>query len=402
MNDLFKGLIKAARNRKYFYGDYEDLNSVEIPTEAEMFRIQLNNLKDLERSASLKYQSVNEFLSRANERLPQAEEMEEEITNDLYARIIQLLNTGLWANQEANPTRRQALGLINKSQKLEEIDAILTETASVLAKMDLSEGVSSRILDGLALRLKKQSGADNKAYTNLKADYAEQLMVEALNKNEGWRALQTGNFVDELGQQLIEDVMTFSKSSGSFKQGALSFKVNRQGSKGGVTLHAKSVGELFAKIEKLNGSNFTIQLSNPLYDALKEASILNAQVKSGMNSQAILTRSARNSISLGETGFCCGRLEDLYNLVTPNPWFKEPSEQNSKDLEALANYSLSQAIVMTNLNRNQLYYTEHGFMTASQWMEDNMFMLKFNPGVTSMTPEFRTMQRRYQLMKARA
>ena len=399
MNDLFKGLIKAKGNRKYFYGDFQELNNVDIPTEAEMLKIQLDNLKSLENSKSKRYQYANDFLAKANSRLKNIEGLEEEVTNELYARIIQLLNTGLWANTEHNPTRRHAMGAINKDQKLEEIDKIMLEVRQVLEKMNVNEGISQNIIESLDKRLRKQSGADNKTYTNLKSDQAEQLMVEALNKNEGWQALQTGNFVDTLGQQLIEDVMTFQKNA--FLGKGLSFKVINRTSKQSVNLHASSVEELLKKVSKLSGQ-YTIQLSAPLYDALKQASILNAQVKSGMNSQPILTRSARNSISFNEIGFCCGKLEELYNIAGSEAWFKSPEEQKSKDLEALANYSLSQAIAQTNLNKNQLYYTEQGFMTASQWMEKNTYMLKFNPGVTAMTPDFRILERRYQLMKAKA
>jgi hypothetical protein len=399
MNDLFKGLIKAKGNRKYFYGEFSDLNDVEIPTEAEMFRIQLNNLRDLENSKSMQYQHANEFLRQATLRSQNMEGLEDEVSSELYARMVQLLNTGLWANIESNPTRRQAMGQITKDQKVEEIDKIMLEVQQILEKINVNKEISKNIVESLELRLRKQSGATNKDYTNLKANQAEQLMVEALNKNEGWQALQTGNFVDALGQQLIEDVMTFQK--GTKLGGTFSFTVTNKDSKQGVNLHATSVQDLLNKISKLS-DQYTVHLSAPLYDALKQASILNAQVKSGMNAQPILTRSERNSTSFNEIGFVCGRLEELYNLAGSEKWFKTPAEQNSKDLEALANYSLSQAIAQTNLNRNQLYYTEQGFSTASQWMEQNMYMLKFNPGVTSMTPDFRALQRKYQLRKAKA
>lgn len=249
MNDLFKGLIKAKGNRKYFYGDFQDLNNVEIPTEGEMLRIQLNNLRDLENSKSAKYQYANDFLLKANTRLKGMENLEDEVTNELYARIIQLLNTGLWANTEQNPTRRQAMGKINKDQKLEEIDKIMLEVRQVLEKINVNEGISQNIISSLDKRLRKQSGADNKTYTNLKSDQAEQLMVAALNKNEGWQAIQTGNFVDALGQQLIEDVMTFQKGNSYLGKG-LSFKVVNRNSKQSVNLHASSVEELLKKVSK--------------------------------------------------------------------------------------------------------------------------------------------------------
>lgn len=396
MNDLFKGLIRAHGNRKYFYEPFDDLNYVKIPTEAMMFQVQLNNLRDLEQSQSTKYKNTNEFLASANARLKGLDGMEDTITNELYARLIQLLNTGLWSN-DMNPTRRHAKGLINKDQKVQEIDKIMSEVHTILSRLNLSQGISKSTVDMLEKRLRKQSGKDNNAYTQQKADQAEKIMVEILNQNPVFKALQTGNFVDELGQQLIEDVMAFSKTNNNFGQ-TLTFRVTKKKSEVGPTLHASSVEDLFNKVAKLSGRH-TIHLSVPLYDALKQASVLTTQVKSGANSQPILTKAARNATSFQEIGFCCGRLEELYSVAQSS--FKDPALQDSKDLEALANYSLSLAIAKTALNRNQLYYTERGLETASQWMAANNYMLRFNPGVTTMTPEFKTLMRRYQLMKVK-
>ena len=54
---------------------------------------------------------------------------------------------------------------------------------------------------------------------------------------------------------------------------------------------------------------------------------------------------------------------------------------------------------MTAIASNQLYFTEHGIQTASEWMEENKYMLKFHPGVTNMGKDFMTKKRQYQLRK---
>ena len=154
-----------------------------------------------------------------------------------------------------------------------------------------------------------------KEYQQTKADYAEKLAVDALNRNEGWKAIQTGNFVDKMGQQLIEDVMTFSKDSVNipFAGGRLNYKIKNKIDSSISSASAGNLEDFFTQVEKLN-ANYTITLSDELYGALQQASILNTQVKSGMNKQPILTRAARNAITLEECGFSDFGLSFFHSL----------------------------------------------------------------------------------------
>ena len=161
------------------------------------------------------------------------------------------------------------------------------------------------------------------------------------------------------------------------------------------TASAGSLNDFFKQIEKLN-ANYTITLSDELYGALQQASILNTQVKSGMNGQPILTRAARNAITLEECGFSDFGLWRLYTQQDSYKYFKLDRNQDSKQLNAIANYYLSKSIGKTNLAKNQLYYTELGFTTASRWMEVNKYMLKFFPAINSMALNMLTLSRQYR------
>ena len=82
-------------------------------------------------------------------------------------------------------------------------------------------------------------------------------------------------------------------------------------------------------------------------------------------------------------------------MKTKTEYFKPSKSQNSKDLEALANYSLSKSIAKTSLKTNQVYLTAEGFVPASQWMELNNRYLVFSPGVRSVSGDFLTRVRPY-------
>ena len=396
MRDLFSGLIRNDLGYEQFYDKYEHLNNTTIPSELVLFRIQIQQLKQLEKTKGKKYQNTEKFIKQAKNSINGIEKDIYNLSEEkIYARIIELLNAGLWGNVDMNPTRRLKEEIIDARQRDNEINAIIAEMTSLLNKINISQPLNKKVLDVLETRLTKQSGKLNKEYTNIKSDLAEQIAVELLNKNSGFQAIASGKFQDSLGQMLIEDAFVFNKKTMNTFFGTLSFEIIQKGKKSQA--QASSIFDLLNQINSLNGE-YTISLSDPLYEALKKASALDAQVKSGRGAQPILTRAQRNVLDL--EGFTPHSLVELYNLQkTPDQYFLPEKQQNSKDLAALANYTLSKNIAKTALASNQLYFTSKGIQTASMWMEQNNYMLKFYPEVHSMNKDFLTRKRQYQLRK---
>lgn len=400
MSDLYRGLIKQNGRQHSFWGKYAYLNQWDQAnlSDSVLFRLQLVHLKNLEQSANKQYNAASEFIKLSSQLLQlEEQEMDKQIGESIYSRILQLMNSA-FTSSKLNPLKNKDGDWATREEKNQNIDNLMLEVQSILEKIKPGEGIDQAIVQSLEdVFAHRGVKGKMKEYQQTKADYAEKLAVDALNRNEGWKAIQTGNFVDKMGQQLIEDVMTFSKDSVNipFAGGRLNYKIKNKIDSSISSASAGNLEDFFTQIEKLN-ANYTITLSDELYGALQQASILNTQVKSGMDKQPILTRATRNAITLEECGFSDFGLWRLYTQQDSYKYFKLDRNQDSKQLNAIANYYLSKSIGKTNLAKNQLYYTELGFTTASRWMEVNKQMLKFFPAINSMALNMLTLSRQYR------
>ena len=400
MSDLYRGLIKQNGRQHSFWGKYAYLNQWDQAnlSDSVLFRLQLVHLKNLEQSANKQYNAASEFIKLSSQLLQlEEQEMDKQIGESIYSRILQLMNSA-FTSSKLNPLKNKDGDWATREEKNQNIDNLMLEVQSILEKIKPGKGIDQAIVQSLEdVFAHRGVKGKMKEYQQTKADYAEKLAVDALNRNEGWKAIQTGNFVDKMGQQLIEDVMAFSKDSVNipFAGGRLNYKIKNKIDSSISTASAGSLNDFFTQVEKLN-ANYTITLSNKLYSALQQASILNTQVKSGMDKQPILTRATRNAITLEECGFSDFGLWRLYTQQDSYKYFKLDRNQDSKQLNAIANYYLSKSIGKTNLAKNQLYYTELGFTTASRWMEVNKQMLKFFPAINSMALNMLTLSRQYR------
>lgn len=396
MKDLYTGLIqsKIKPGQNKYWGQYENINR-EIPTDEMLLDIQVKKLRNIEKYSN-RYLATREFLRTASINLVNQEKSTEMIASQLSGRLIQLFNTALWGNISQNPIRQSYEGLIKKAEGYKQAQKNYEELTVLLQQLQVNQSLKEDILINIEDRIKKQRGS-NSQYTQQKADYAEKLMVDALNKNPNWVTFQTGKLLDPIGKSIIEDSLTFNKSSFVTPfENPMYFDIIVENQKS--RRQTSSAQDFFKQIQNLNG-NYSIELTDKLYGALKKAAIISGQAKSGVR-QPILTQAARNQISLKETGFSPEALFHLYQLQSSSTqWFKNKEAQNSFDLEALANYSLSTAIGKTAITANQIYYTEDGFVKASDWIEKYRQILKFSPGVKSIDSEFLSKKRHYQLMK---
>ena len=400
MSDLYRGLIKQNGRQHSFWGKYAYLNQWDQAnlSDSVLFRLQLVHLKNLEQSADKQYNAASEFIKLSSQLLQlEEQEMDKQIGESIYSRILQLMNSA-FTSSKLNPLKNKDGDWATREEKNQNIDNLMLEVQSILEKIKPGEGIDQAIVQSLEdVFAHRGVKGKMKEYQQTKADYAEKLAVDALNRNEGWKAIQTGNFVDKMGQQLIEDVMAFSKDTVNipFAGGRLNYKIKNKIDSSISSASAGNLEDFFTQVEKLN-ANYTITLSDELYGALQQASILNTQVKSGMDKQPILTRATRNAITLEECGFSDFGLWRLYTQQDSYKYFKLDRNQDSKQLNAIANYYLSKSIGKTNLAKNQLYYTELGFTTASRWMEVNKQMLKFFPAINSMALNMLTLSRQYR------
>lgn len=400
MSDLYRGLIKQNGRQHSFWGKYAYLNQWDQAnlSDSVLFRLQLVHLKNLEQSANKQYNAASEFIKLSSQLLQlEEQEMDKQIGESIYSRILQLMNSA-FISSKLNPLKNKDGDWATREEKNQNIDNLMLEVQSILEKIKPGEGIDQAIVQSLEdVFAHRGVKGKMKEYQQTKADYAEKLAVDALNRNEGWKAIQTGNFVDKMGKQLIEDVMAFSKDSVNipFAGGRLNYKIKNKIDSSISSASAGNLEDFFTQVEKLN-ANYTITLSDELYSALQQASILNTQVKSGMDKQSILTKAARNAITLEECGFSDFGLWRLYTQQDSYKYFKLDRNQDSKQLNAIANYYLSKSIGKTNLAKNQLYYTELGFTTASRWMEVNKKMLKFFPAINSMALNMLTLSRQYR------
>lgn len=398
MSDLFS-LVKQERvlHTTQFWGKYSYLNDAvgSNLNDQALLNLQIAKLKIYEnKTPSL--QAANNFLNQIQKINP--EQIQEEILdlsyNQIYQRVLQILNAGLYRSDNSlrKDLSEKKITKDELNSKAEELQQELDTLLSLInyANKDELKSTFFEVVKGGYLKAKTKEQIGFNYYSRYKANEAEKLMVQglmAINKN--WRAIQTGNMYNK-GQQLLQDAFVFDIgldiSFGKDFQLTLKSKKNKTSE----TKSVKSLQEFFDIYEGLSGE-YSIHLSDELYDKMKQIAVMTAQAKSGANLQMLLNQNKRNSISLhdlGPTPALIGLLQ-LYRLS----WIDENNE--SESLSKIANYCLSKGIALTNIVGNDIYFTKDGFITASKWMQMYKTLLKFNPSVNKVNNSYLSTPRPY-------
>ena len=193
MNDLYSGLmssyLRKGKNGQQFWGLYDPLDKIETPTENLLFQTQINQLKILEKSK--KYDTVNEFLKQSQKKFDNYNSTsEDELNNEVYSRIIEILNAGL-RGSPLNPHKN--LQGLSESQKTLEVDSriksLSLELSNLLKQIRVSQTLSKSMVSSLENRLRSFDwNVFPHQYIMEKADLVEALMVDKLNQNpaQGW------------------------------------------------------------------------------------------------------------------------------------------------------------------------------------------------------------------------
>lgn len=387
INDLFS-LVKVNKltNQTKFWGkEYEILNNpAGNVNDSALFNLQMARLSVLE-NTQMDLQMANSFLAWA-----QAEgsagllsaELEEKSAQWVYKRILELINSAFFSS-DINPTSSSLTGESGNKVYKEGMSAstIKQKQNDILSELDqlltlINYANRGQVIDRLRHKFKSSGKADKQQYIQDKSLEAEKLMLDLLARsNSSWRTLLSGQLYHK-GQQLLEDGFVFSDKNISFGQ-ELKMSISTVGSSNKESHGISSLNEFFQLYEQFAG-NYTIELSDELYDKLQEVSILSAQAKSGIGLQSLLNSTvSRNATSLNELGGTPSlrALMKLYRL----DWIE--SNQESETLNTIANYCLSKSIALTNITKNSIYFTRDGFITATKWMDTYKQMLKFNPAI---------------------
>lgn len=400
MSDLFQ-LVKQDKlgKQKQFWGHYQFLNDPVGGnlSNSALQKLQIAKLKVLEKE-NIKMENANKLLKLLDQ--VNADQIHEQIgemsANQIYARIMALLNSGL-ISSELNPRARNLVrdekGKFigykegSNAETIKQESYAILEELSILLEMinyanagQLTSNLAKALLGGGSVFGNEPDGRKFHSYSQYKADEAENLMVHAIQQNSSWKALQTGTFYNK-GKQLLEDAFAFDEVGMKIEFDAgLGFSIKKDGK---ITQHlVKNLDEFFKLYENLTG-NYQITLSDELYEKFQQLSILSAQSKSGVKLQHLLNTNStsRNAISLNELG-PTESLIGLYRLYSAD-WID--GTKDSETLTAMTNYCLSKGIALTNVMGNQIYFTRDGFVMASRWMELYNQMLKFNPSISKIS-----------------
>lgn len=374
-----------------------------------LLNIQIKKLQRLEQSKKNKYKIAYDFIQSAQKKSMElrslGDEVEQASVSGVYNRIIEILNIGLWGNIN-NPTRmvveenrkqgRKTTTQAQLDQHKAQEKALLNELSSLLSQINVNEPVRREILDKFQERIQYFHASDIKKYVQFKADYAEKAAVEVVNQNPTMRAIQSGKFKLD-GKSIIEDFFAFNKGYDIKNNDGLTFTLVEDGKKN--TMNFSTLNDFLDIVGKLKATQ-TIALDNKLYEFLQKNAALAGQVKSGRFNQDILTKAKRNSLRFSDLSFW-KYVESLAQLYRDQgtPWLPQ-QEQNSKYVEAFANYALAQNITKTRLTENQVYFTERGIESASEWMQNTQKLLKFADKIKSLPKRGDKTQYRYQFYKA--
>lgn len=388
-SDLFQ-LIKQNKlnSQTKFWGYYEHLNNpAGNVSDNVLLRLQVARLRALSQHKTDLIEA-NSFLEWAKTETGNSTQNQDLIldksTQQIYSRIVQLLNSALWSSP-MNPKSSSLEGSGKEAvyKDGESAATVQAKEQEIIAELDqllqlIQSSKRGEIINTVKTRFRNGNNESGKqAYIAFKAKEAEELAIQALvSSNSNWRGLVSGQLYNK-GQQLLQDGFVFPKQNvnfGSLLNVSISSTNNAKNS---TKVGVGSLDEFFQLYENLSG-NYSISLSDELYEKLQEISIMSVQAKSGIGAQSLLNATIeRNATSLNDLGITSSLklLMDLYKLG----WVSESAESNT--LSAIANYCLSKSIAFTNITKNSIYFTSEGFVTAPDWMERHQQMLKFHPNI---------------------
>lgn len=387
MSDFKTGLLLESVQNQAWWGKYTWLENLQPPGIQAIKDAQRKILANEEQALAGKCKAANEFLQQLKRYDVDSLEIEtnKAIDDAIGSRLMKLINAGL--NREKGTEDAILKEGATYQSKQEQIVKNLTEMENILRSLASTGKTNTQFLDRFLNTMKRAYSSvsikegTTRQYVQNKAKAAEYATAIAINQNPEWRAIVTGNWVDELGQQLVEDILVFSEQTIQLN-GHIPITVRITGRDG----KTKTVTKKLKEVLEIKG---TVRLaSNDDYEKIRQLKLFAVQSKSGID-QNIFTQAQRNAIKLGDIGGF-GKAQDIYHLFVLDMnrkdarWFKNSDEQYSEHLHAFADMQLSQNILKTVLSKNEIYFTTEGFMTAREWLIKKNRYVTFKDKITNL------------------
>jgi hypothetical protein len=388
MSDFKTGLLLESVQREAWWGRYTWLENLQNPSIENLKAAQNKVLANQEANLNKKCQAVNTFLNKIKGyNTANLEENTERIVDDAIGqRLMKLINAGLNHERYSEDSILKE-GMNDKTQR-EQAIRNLEEMNTLLRGITSSGKTNEQQLNKFMSLMKRAYDsasywdATTREYVRKKAAAAEYATAVAINQHPDWKAIVTGNWVDEKGRQLVEDILVFDDKTLTL-YGNIPIKVRITTRQGKTEVRTKKLKDVL----EIKG---TVRLaSNEDYKKIQQLKLFSAQVKSGID-QNIFTGAQRNAISLAEIGGF-GKANAIYGLYVEDigrsdaRWFKNTQEQNSESLNIFANMQLSQNILKTVLSKNEIYFTTEGFTTAREWLIKKNRYVTFKDRITQLS-----------------
>lgn len=396
MSDFKTGLLLDSVQEKAWWGNYTWLENLQTPPIEKLKEAQRKVLESQEKALNKKCQAANTFLEQIKKyNLEWLKENTERAVDDAIGqRLMKLINAGLNQERESDDSILKE-GMDYRTQ-IEKANKNLEEMIDLLKKItsfrEITDSQLNKFINLMknAYRSTSFMNMTTREYVHKKAAAAEYATAIAINQNSNWQAIVTGNWMDEKGRQLIEDVLVFDKKTLQL-QGSIPIKIRIITKKGKI----KTVTKELKDILEIKG---TIRLdSNEDYRKIQQLKLFSAQAKSGIG-QNIFTNAKRNAIPLKEIGGF-GNANAIYGLYIEDirrsdaRWFKPTEQQSSESLNVFANMQLSQNILKTVLSKNEIYFTTEGFTTAREWLIKRNSYVTFKDRITQLSINMMTIPR---------
>lgn len=397
-------VVEEYANKNPFWDPYEGtpqyslLNNVRIPTSAQIRAYQISKVEEFEKTAiKEKFTNLNPIAKQQFQNIiNQFESEENEEINKMLENFVTKMNSFYYVNKGEEKTEKQWKDI---SKRLESLQKSLQQLVQEL-NISTRRGDGQPTVLGQTLQLIEDNlsacriGSLDahsinlflKNINQLKGDTLEELGV-AYFKN-----LKIPNIDSiRLGSVYLNTEGRQGRHKGQLIQDLIFYDTNSPDILKDVEVEYKPIGEnkiikaplsqLFADIEKANGGNKQIVITDNTYDVLTNLNQISIQAKSGKN-QLPWNKNASTSVSINEYGIdnleiSVKRTFELLKSLNleenkNQPWRVKDS---SSDYNALANYGLATVLnKVLHLSRegNQYLLTPYGFMSYSARLKQLM------------------------------
>lgn len=358
------------KHQDKFFGNYKDLNNIEVPTNSEIATFQKQKLMEFQTQAfknDSKTVKLNEFL-RLNGVLAKSSEPYDQLVydkmNNLFVQINSLIKEGyMHKKNRSNLKEDQQLEkeVIVKLQILGDSLNTLRANANMV--------ISSSYIDQLDAIVKSLPQGDIdlvlRTLYHLKGDILEEIGVEWANKripsNLNIKGFSTGSVRGKKGQ-LIQDLLFVDMDNINLLNTEMTYNLGNE-------IITTTLGNFLKKVESYSGT-LQISIGDEGERLLQEISLLGVQAKSGVNQLPWNVKSKNTFVPIqgDKNSFdqYCLFLEKIEQLRNSTNWNgKDNIKKESPIYKAMANYELANSlskVLHLSQNANQYVLTPNGFM----------------------------------------